>query len=106
MFVLRKIWRTLFSCNTCFEIRPFALQPANRKIILFDYLVQRISPETSSKVQLQVVLHDESSHSFHFTNSKGRDIQMKERDSIKDLLAELIPKHRHKANKDLEEKNK
>ena len=31
---------------------------------------------------------------------------MKERNNIKDLLAELIPKHRHKANKDLEEKNK
>ena len=25
MFVFRKIWRALFSCNTCFEICPFAL---------------------------------------------------------------------------------
>ena len=23
----RKTWRALFSCNTCFEIRPFALLP-------------------------------------------------------------------------------
>ena len=27
MFVFRKIWHSLFSCNTRFEIRPFALLP-------------------------------------------------------------------------------
>ena len=27
MFVVRKIWRALFSWNTRFEIRPFALLP-------------------------------------------------------------------------------
>ena len=27
MFVFRKIWCTLFSCNTRSEIRPFALLP-------------------------------------------------------------------------------
>ena len=27
MFVFREIWRALFSCNTRFEIRPFALLP-------------------------------------------------------------------------------
>ena len=27
MFVFRKIWRALFSCNTRFEIRPFTLLP-------------------------------------------------------------------------------
>ena len=25
MFIYRKIWRALFSCNTHFEVRPFAL---------------------------------------------------------------------------------
>ena len=30
MFIFRKIWRALFSCNTCFEIRPFALVIARR----------------------------------------------------------------------------
>ena len=29
MFVFRKIWLALFSCNTRFEIRPFALLPSN-----------------------------------------------------------------------------
>ena len=29
MFVFRKIWRALFSCNTRFEIRHFALLPTD-----------------------------------------------------------------------------
>ena len=29
MFVIREIWRALFSWNTSFEIRPFALLPSN-----------------------------------------------------------------------------
>ena len=29
MFVFRKIWRALFSCNTRFETRPFALLKVN-----------------------------------------------------------------------------
>ena len=29
MFVFRKIWRALFSWNTRYEIRPFALLPAD-----------------------------------------------------------------------------
>lgn len=71
-----------------------------------DIKVQRISPETSSKVQLQIVLQDDASNNFHFSNPKGRATQMQERNVIKDLLAELIPLHRQKATKDLEEKNK
>ena len=69
-------------------------------------LVQRISPETSSKVQLQIVLHNDTSSNFHFANPKGRAAQVKERDEVKDMLAQLIPVHRQKMNKDLEEKNK
>ena len=34
MFVFRKIRRDLFSCNTRFEIRPFALFPS--KSVLLD----------------------------------------------------------------------
>lgn len=73
---------------------------------LFFFSVQRISPETSSKVQLQVVFHNDTSYNFHFANSVGRPAQLKDRDEIKDLLAELIPQHRQKVNKDLEKKNK
>lgn len=67
-------------------------------------LVQRISPEGSSKIQLQTVLHDGNSYSFHFVNPLGNE--RKDRDEVKDLLAQLIPAHRNKANKDLEEKTK
>ncbi|XP_046864064.1 general transcription factor IIH subunit 1-like isoform X2 [Xenia sp. Carnegie-2017] len=66
--------------------------------------VQRISPEGSSKIQLQTVLHDGNSYSFHFVNPLGNE--RKDRDEVKDLLAQLIPAHRNKANKDLEEKTK
>lgn len=71
-----------------------------------DIKVQRISPESSSKVQLQVVFHNDSSYNFHFMNTAGRPAQVKDRDEIKEMLAELIPQHRQKANKDLEEKNR
>ena len=71
-----------------------------------DIKVQRISPETSSSVKLQILLKDDTSNNFQFSNPQGRAVQMQERNVIKDLLAELIPLHREKANKDLEEKNK
>lgn len=68
--------------------------------------VQRISPEGSSKVQLQTVLHDGNSYSFHFTNNCFPDAEKRDRDEVKDLLSQLIPAHRIKANKELEEKNR
>lgn len=71
-----------------------------------DIKVQRISPDTSSKVQLQIVFHNDSAYNFQFANSSGRQVQVKERDEIKEMLAELIPQHRQMANKDLEEKNR
>ena len=33
MFAVRKLWRALFSCNTRFEIRPFALLPTNSVLL-------------------------------------------------------------------------
>ncbi|XP_022809120.1 general transcription factor IIH subunit 1-like isoform X1 [Stylophora pistillata] len=67
--------------------------------------VQRISPEGSSKIQIQIVLHDGNSFTFQFTNDSTANAK-KERDEAKDLLAQLIPVHRKKANKELEEKNR
>ncbi|CAB3977029.1 Hypothetical predicted protein [Paramuricea clavata] len=71
-----------------------------------DIKVQRISPEGSSKIQLQTVLHDGTSYSFHFVNNAYSGAERRDRDEVKDLLAQLIPAHRKKANKDLEEKTK
>lgn len=67
--------------------------------------VQRISPEGSSKIQIQLVLHDGNSFTFQFTSDPQVNAK-KERDDTKDLLAQLIPAHRKKANKELEEKNR
>ena len=69
-------------------------------------LVQRISPEGSSKVQLQAVLHDGNSCSFHFTGDTSPNAAKKDRDDVKELLSQLIPAHRKKASKELEDKNR
>ena len=44
MFVFRKIWRALFSWNTCFEIRPFALLPTK------GILQKTVSKEKDDKI--------------------------------------------------------
>jgi len=67
---------------------------------------QKISAEGKSKIQLQIVLHDGNSTSFHFVNSGGMPAQVADRDKVKDLLVELLPKFKRKINKELEEKNK
>ena len=33
MFIFWKIWRALYSCNTHFEIRPFAFLPTSSSLI-------------------------------------------------------------------------
>ena len=39
MFVFQKIWRALFSWNTRFEIRPFALLPTNSRFGLKSFVI-------------------------------------------------------------------
>lgn len=73
---------------------------------IFSFLVQKISPEGKSKIQLQVVLHDGSSSTFHFVNRNGQEAQIKDRDDVKELLQQLLPKFKRKVNKELEEKNR
>ncbi|XP_078537199.1 general transcription factor IIH subunit 1 isoform X2 [Lissotriton helveticus] len=68
-----------------------------------DIKCQKISPEGKAKVQLQLVLHAGESTNFHFSNESTA---MKERDAVKDLLQQLLPKFKRKANKELEEKNR
>jgi len=68
--------------------------------------VQKISPDTKDKVQLQVVLQQGGANSFHFANPAGRAKQIEERDSVKELLQQLLPRFRRKVNADLEEKNR
>jgi len=67
---------------------------------------QKISPEGKSKIQLQIVLHDGNSTTFHFVNPGGMGAQCEDRDRVKEKLVELLPKFKRKINKELEEKNK
>uniref|UniRef100_A0A6B2EJP2 General transcription factor IIH subunit 1 n=1 Tax=Phlebotomus kandelakii TaxID=1109342 RepID=A0A6B2EJP2_9DIPT len=71
-----------------------------------DIKLQKISPEGKPKVQLQVVLHDGNSSTFHFVNRSGSAAQIADRDKVKELLQQLLPNFKKKVNKELEEKNR
>ncbi|KAL5287773.1 GTF2H1 family protein [Megaselia abdita] len=71
-----------------------------------DIKMQKISPEGKPKIQLQVVLHDGNSSTFHFVNRNGLQAQLADRDKVKELLQQLLPNFRRKVDKDLEEKNR
>lgn len=70
------------------------------------FSAQKISPDSKEKVQLQLVLHDGGANTFHFINPKGRAAAIADRDGVKDLLQQLIPKFRRKLSSELEEKNR
>lgn len=76
------------------------------KFFLVFRKVQKISPEGKQKVQLQVVLHDGNSTTFHFVNKNGVSAQIADRDKVKELLQDLLPKFKRKVDKELEEKNR
>uniref|UniRef100_V5HWK1 General transcription factor IIH subunit 1 n=2 Tax=Ixodes ricinus TaxID=34613 RepID=V5HWK1_IXORI len=73
-----------------------------------DVKMQKISPEGKAKVQLQVVLHgaEGSATTFHFVNPLGTRAQLDDRNSVKELLQQLLPKFKRTLNSDLEEKNR
>ena len=65
-----------------------------------------MSPDTKEKVQLQVVMHDGSATTFQFVNAAGRPAQVQDREGVKELLQQLLPKFKRKLNSELEEKNR
>lgn len=71
-----------------------------------DIKSQKISPEGKAKIQLQIVMHDNSTFTFQFLNPAGQPNQIDDRDQVKELLIQLLPKFRIKVNKELEEKNR
>lgn len=73
---------------------------------LFDILVQKISPEGKPKIQLQVVLHDGNSSTFHFVNKGGAEQQASDRERVKDLVQSILPNFKRKIDSELEEKNR
>ncbi|XP_061532045.1 general transcription factor IIH subunit 1 [Phycodurus eques] len=68
-----------------------------------DIRCQKISPDGKAKIQLQLVLHSGESTTFHFSNESTA---LKDREAAKELLQQLLPKFKKKANKELEEKNR
>lgn len=68
--------------------------------------VQRISPDTKEKVQLQLLLLDGASYTFHFTHPSGKNQQLEDRNSVKELLQQLLPKFKDKVTLELEAKNR
>lgn len=71
-----------------------------------DIKTQKISPEGKAKIQLQLVLHDGNSTTFHFVDPSGAPAQLKSREDVKQCLLQLLPKFKKKVNKELEEKNR
>lgn len=68
-----------------------------------DIRCQKISPDGKAKIQLQLVLHNGESTTFHFANESTA---LKDREAAKELLQQLLPKFKKRANKELEEKNR
>lgn len=73
------------------------------KSFCLEHTGQKISPDGKAKIQLQLVLHTGESTTFHFANESTA---LKDREAAKDLLQQLLPKFKKKANKELEEKNR
>ncbi|KAG7309061.1 hypothetical protein JYU34_004941 [Plutella xylostella] len=71
-----------------------------------DIKTQKISPAGKPKVQLQVVLHDGTCSTFHFVNPAGAEQQAKDRDQVKMLLQDLLPKFKRQIDGELEMKSK
>ncbi|XP_012674246.1 general transcription factor IIH subunit 1 [Clupea harengus] len=72
-------------------------------LLYADIRCQKISPDGKAKIQLQLVLHTGDSTTFHFANESSA---LKDREATKELLQQLLPKFKKKANKELEEKNR
>lgn len=66
--------------------------------LVFVVAAQKISPEGKAKVQLQVVLHNGASSTFHFSNKGGLQAQLADRDKVKELLQSLLPKFKRKVS--------
>lgn len=66
---------------------------------------QKISQEGKTKIQLQVVLLNGESRTFHFADA-DRNSAKEKRDRVKDILADMLPRFRRRIDKELEEKNR
>jgi transcription initiation factor TFIIH subunit 1 len=71
-----------------------------------DIKTQKISPEGKPKIQLQLVLHSGEAPTFHFANPAGTEAQLSNRNDVKELLQQLLPKFKERLSKDMIEKQR
>lgn len=102
----KKIASKLLWCKFCVRTNNCTCKHTYLILFIFVFLVQKISPDSKEKVQLQILMYDGSANTFHFNHSLGREQQIKDRDTIKELLQQLLPQFRKKVSSELEEKNK
>jgi len=70
-----------------------------------DIKSQKISPEGKPKVQLQLVLNTSAeTPTFHFVNPTGPVAQIKDRNDVKELLQQLLPKFKERVSKEVIDK--
>lgn len=96
----------LLSSCPFFKISPSRLTNIPNLLTILLILVQKISPEGKPKIQLQIVLHDGNSSTFHFVNRLGAQQQIADREKIKDLVQSILPNFKRKIDVELEEKNR
>lgn len=66
---------------------------------------QRISPDSAPKVRLQLVLHDDTTITFHFDNPTA-ELQKAERERVKEMLVQLLQKNKKNNTKEEPSKKK
>ncbi|VDN39716.1 unnamed protein product, partial [Dibothriocephalus latus] len=69
-----------------------------------DIRMQRVSPDQKEKVQLQLLMHNNESFTFQFSDPVGREKQQEMRNRVKEMLQNLLPKFKDKAHSELNEK--
>ncbi|XP_015927811.1 general transcription factor IIH subunit 1 [Parasteatoda tepidariorum] len=101
----KKVEGTLYLMNERIAWMPNGKDTFTISYKYADIKMQKISPDGKSKVQLQVVLHNGDTTTFHFVNPMGTNNQLQDRNGVKELLQQLLPNFKRKINKELEEKN-
>uniref|UniRef100_A0A2P2I1J3 General transcription factor IIH subunit 1-like n=1 Tax=Hirondellea gigas TaxID=1518452 RepID=A0A2P2I1J3_9CRUS len=75
-------------------------------VLYTEIKTQKISPEGKPKVQLQLILNDQNTHVFHFTNPAGKDKQTQDRNNVKERLSQLLTASKRQPPDELLEKKR
>ncbi|CAG9534100.1 unnamed protein product [Cercopithifilaria johnstoni] len=69
---------------------------SDEKLVVFfnDIRGQRISPPNKTKTQLQICKHNDEQATFVFVNPLGKEMHIKDRDLVKEMLQQALIHHR------------